>query len=147
AIGDIASYGHQGEHPLPGVAPAAIQAGQYVAKVIKARVENKTPPRFHYIDKGSLATVGKWIAVAHVGWLKLGGFGAWLLWLVLLLMFICGFRKRILVVVQWAWMFLTNGRSARLMTGEAGITDPNALPPMSPPKIDSTLVKESSSSS
>lgn len=124
-IGDLANYAYQGSRPLPGVAPVAIQQGRFVAKLISARLQNKPLPRFLYHDKGNLATIGKWSAVADFGWMKFSGFPAWVLWLVVHLMYITGFRNRLLVLVQWAWTFLTNDRSARLITGRSpGQTDP-----------------------
>jgi len=116
-IGDLANYPHQGERPLPGVAPVAIQQGAYVAKLIRARLQGKPIPKFRYVDKGNLATIGKWSAVADFGWMKLSGILAWFLWLFVHLLYITGFRNRILVLIQWAWNFLTNDRSARLITG------------------------------
>ncbi|WP_437224904.1 NAD(P)/FAD-dependent oxidoreductase [Planctomicrobium sp. SH661] len=118
-IGDLATYHHQGERPLPGVAPVAIQQGQYVARLIAARLRGGPLPVFRYHDKGNLATIGKWSAVADFGWFKLSGFFAWVLWLLVHLMYITGFRNRLLVLIQWAWNFLTNDRSARLITGES----------------------------
>ncbi|WP_437186070.1 NAD(P)/FAD-dependent oxidoreductase [Planctomicrobium sp. SH668] len=117
-IGDTANFSHQGDRPLPGVAPVAIQQGQYVGKLIKARLKGKPEPEFKYWNKGNLATIGKWSAVADLGLFKVSGVIAWLLWLVVHLMYIAAFRNRVLVVIQWGWNFLTNDRSARLITGD-----------------------------
>jgi len=123
-IGDLANYPHHGETPLPGVAPVAIQQGQFVARLITARLQGTPLPEFKYVDKGNLATIGKWSAVADFGWLKISGLFAWILWLFVHLMYIIGFRNRLLVLIQWAWNFLTNDRSARLITGEQQVSDP-----------------------
>lgn len=125
-IGDLANYPHQGERPLPGVAPVAMQQGAFVAKLIRARIQGKRIPKFRYIDKGNLATIGKWSAVADFGWLKFSGIIAWFLWLFVHLMYITGFRNRLLVLIQWAWTFLTDDRSARLITGP-DFEDPGAV--------------------
>jgi len=127
-IGDLANYPHQGETPLPGVAPVAIQQGQFVARLIIARLQGAPLPQFKYLDKGNLATIGKWSAVADFGWLKISGLSAWVLWLFVHLMYIIGFRNRLLVLIQWAWNFLTNDRSARLITGEQNTSDTNSTP-------------------
>jgi len=118
-IGDLANYSHQGDRPLPGVAPVAIQQGNYVARLITARLQGDQLPQFEYRDKGNLATIGKWSAVADFGWLKISGLFAWFLWLFVHLLYITGFRNRLLVLIQWAWNFLTDDRSARLITGSS----------------------------
>ncbi len=122
-LGDMASYTHGTERPLPGVAPVAIQQGKFLAKLIKARLASKTEPQFRYRDLGNLATIGRWSAVADFQWIRLSGFIAWFLWLVVHLMNIVSFRNRLLVTIQWGWLFLSNDRSARLITGEVG-TEP-----------------------
>jgi NADH dehydrogenase len=116
-IGDMASYMHQGGKPLPGVAPVAIQQGRFVARLIRARLENRTLPTFRYRDLGNLATIGRSAAVADFGRVRFKGFVAWVLWLFIHLMNIVNFRNRLLVFVQWAWNYLTHDHSARLITG------------------------------
>ncbi len=118
-IGDMANYTHGTERPLPGVAPVAMQEGTFVAKLIDSRLNGATPPKFRYHDRGNLATIGRWSAVADFGWLKISGLFAWILWLVVHLMNIINFRNRVLVLIQWAANFITYDRSARLITGEA----------------------------
>jgi NADH dehydrogenase len=118
-LGDMANYSHQGGHPLPGVAPVAIQQGYFVAKLIAARLRGRPAPEFHYRDLGSLATIGRRAAVAQFGRLKFSGFVAWVLWLFIHLMKIVNFRNRLLVLMQWAWNYFTYDRSARLITGDA----------------------------
>jgi NADH dehydrogenase len=118
-IGDMANYTHNTERPLPGVAPVAMQQGGFVSKLIRRRINGRPAPTFQYRDLGNLATIGRWAAVADFGWLRLSGFSAWFLWLVVHLMNIVSFRNQLLVTVQWGWTFLSNDRSARLITGEA----------------------------
>lgn len=119
AIGDIANFSHQGERPLPGVAPVAIQQGRFVADVIRARLAGKTPPdRFEYRDRGSMATIGRRSAIAQMGRFKFKGTIAWLMWLFVHLMQLVQFENRMLVFFQWAWNYFTFNRTARLITGE-----------------------------
>jgi NADH dehydrogenase len=125
AIGDIANYPHQTGQPLPGVAQVAMQQGSFVARLIKARLENKPLPTFRYRDLGSLATIGRRAAVADFGKLRFSGGLAWLLWLVVHLMNLVSFRNRLLVLVQWGWNYLTYDRSARLITGPPGTAAPS----------------------
>ena len=122
-LGDMASYSHQGGQPLPGVAPVAIQQGQFVAKLIDARLRGKPAPAFHYRDRGNMATIGKSSAVAEIGRLHFGGVLAWLMWLTVHLMQITAFRNRLLVLMQWGWNYFTYDRSARLITGHAPTDD------------------------
>jgi NADH dehydrogenase len=117
-IGDLAHFSHQTGKPLPGVAQPAIQQGRYVARVIEGRLRGKKPHPFHYLDKGNLATIGRAKAVADLNGLRLSGFPAWVLWIFVHLFYIIEFRNRMLVLVQWAWLFLTFDRSARLITGK-----------------------------
>ena len=116
-IGDLAAVEQDGKH-VPGVAPAAIQEGKYIAGLIERRVTQKPPPPpFRYNDKGSLATIGRASAVADLGKLKLSGFLAWLAWGLIHVAFLIGFRNRFLVMFQWTWQYLTFQRGARLITG------------------------------
>ena len=116
--GDLAlSMGKNGK-PLPGVAQVAIQGGTFAAKVIRARVEGKTPPpEFHYFDKGDMAVIGRAAAVANVFGVHVSGLPAWLIWLFIHLMYIVEFQNRVLVFVQWGFQYLTFSRGARLITG------------------------------
>jgi NADH dehydrogenase len=117
-VGDMAlALGPNGK-PLPGVAPVAMQQGKYVAKVIEARLKGEAVPEpFKYFDKGSMATIGRAAAVAHIGPLKFNGFMAWLAWLFVHLLYIAEFDNRLLILVQWAWNYFTKTRGARLITG------------------------------
>jgi NADH dehydrogenase len=150
-IGDLAAAKDEQGKMLPGVAPVAIQEGKFVAKLIREEVEragsNRNPegvpplsrslrqgrgfdsrPDFHYWDKGSLATIGRAAAVAQFGKIHISGFIAWLSWLFVHILFLIGFRNRLLVFIQWAWSYVTYERGARLITGSTylpGWTTPN----------------------
>jgi NADH dehydrogenase len=115
-IGDLALALDKSGKPLPGVAPVAIQQGKYVAKTILARLSGRTMPEFQYHDLGSMATIGRSAAVAQLGSWKFRGRIAWLMWLFIHLMQIVRFENRVLVLIQWAWNYLTFNRSARLIT-------------------------------
>jgi NADH dehydrogenase len=115
-LGDLASATSGGE-PVPGVAPAAIQAGKHAARCVRADLEGKERPAFRYVDKGSLATIGRARAVADFGRLRFGGFAAWLAWMLIHVFFLIGFRNRVFVMLSWAWSYLTFRRGARLITG------------------------------
>ena len=117
-IGDLANYPHQTGKPLPGVAPVAMQEGEYAAKTLVCRLEGKSPPPFHYHDRGNMAIVGRGVAVAELGRLKLGGFLAWLAWLFVHLIHLVEFENRVLVLIQWGWYYFSRNRAARLITGE-----------------------------
>jgi NADH dehydrogenase len=117
-IGDLANCSHQHGVPLPGVAPVAMQQGGYVARLIQDRLKGKAlPAPFHYKDRGSMATIGRAKAVADLGWITFSGYPAWLAWLLIHLIYIAEFQNRLLVLLQWAWSYVTRGRSARLITG------------------------------
>lgn len=118
-IGDTASVVGADGRPVPGVAPAAKQQGEYVARVIKARLAGRAGPGpFRYSDFGSLATVGRRAAVVQLGRFQLRGTLAWLFWCVAHIYFLVGFRNRIQVGLDWLWSYLTFERGARLITGE-----------------------------
>jgi len=117
-IGDLANFSHQTGKPLPGVAQPAIQQGQYAAKLIERRLKNQKLGPFHYFDKGNLATIGRGKAVADLNFMRLSGFPAWMIWLFVHLLYIVEFQNRLLILFQWAWLYITYGRSARLITGE-----------------------------
>lgn len=118
AIGDLAKFTFQGGKPLPGVAQTAIQQGRHAARTIVDRIHGKSTPPFHYHDRGSLAAVGHSSAVADLNGLQLSGWPAWLIWLFVHLMNIVEFQNRLLVMMQWGWMYFTHDRSARLITGK-----------------------------
>jgi NADH:ubiquinone reductase (H+-translocating) len=117
-IGDLSNFSHQTGKPLPGVAQPAIQQGEYVAKLIRARLRGEKLPPFRYFDKGNLATIGRGAAVADLNWMQLSGWPAWLIWVFIHLVYIIQFQNRVLVMMQWAWLYITFDRSARLITGK-----------------------------
>jgi len=113
-IGDLAAL----REPVPGVAPAAIQEGIHAARSIERAVAGKPRQPFRYRDKGSLATIGRAAGVADFGRFHLSGFLAWAAWLGVHIFFLIGFRNRVLVLLQWAWAYVTYQRGARLITGD-----------------------------
>ena len=115
-IGDTAHAEGAEGRPLPGVAPVAKQQGEYVARAIAARRSGATPAPFRYRDLGSLATIGRGRAVADFGWIRLTGRIAWLLWGIVHIAFLIGFRNRIVVLLDWLWAYVTFRRGARLIT-------------------------------
>jgi NADH:quinone reductase (non-electrogenic) len=120
AIGDTASVTDPHGKPLPGVAPVAKQQGQYVAKLLKARIRGESIGPFRYRDFGSLATIGRKAAVVQIGRARLSGFIAWLMWSVAHIYFLIGFRNRIVVAMNWLWNYVTFQRGTRLITGLSG---------------------------
>jgi NADH dehydrogenase len=119
-VGDLAFSLDAHGKPLPGVAQVAMQGGTYAAKAIVRKVKGEKPlPAFKYFDKGSLAVIGRWAAVADAFGVHLSGFSAWFIWAFIHLTYINEFQSRILVLIQWAIQDLTFSRSARLITGEA----------------------------
>jgi NADH dehydrogenase len=158
-IGDLAAAKDEHGKMLPGVAPVAIQEGKFVAKLIRKEVERAgtnrnlegalalsrsvrqggdfdSRPAFHYWDKGSLATIGRAAAVAQFGKIHISGFIAWLSWLFVHILFLIGFRNRLLVFIQWAWSYVTYERGARLITGST------YLPGWTAPKPAATVTSE-----
>src|SRR6516162_10604645 len=120
-VGDLASLKDERGQPVPGLAPAAIQEGKYVAKAILCDLNGEARKDFHYWDKGTLATIGRAAAVANFGKLHISGFIAWLSWLFIHIFFLIGFRNRMLVFIQWAWSYVTYERGARLITGSTSL--------------------------
>jgi NADH dehydrogenase len=117
-LGDLANIAPAGrEKPLPGVAPVAIQEGQYAAKLIRARLVGRSLGPFRYFDRGNLAVIGRNAAVAEIGRLRFGGFVAWLLWVFVHIIYLIGFDNRLLVMFRWAWNYWTRRRGARLIVG------------------------------
>ena len=117
-IGDLANYSHQHGKPLPGLAPVAIQEGEYVAKTIQDRLARRSAGGpFRYRDRGSMAIIGRASAVAQVGKFRSAGFFAWLMWLFAHLVQLVEFENKVLVLVQWAWYYFSRNRAARLITG------------------------------
>jgi len=125
-IGDLASLKQAEGTLLPGVAPVAMQQGRWVAKQIAADMAGEPRKPFHYLDKGSLATIGRAAAVANFGKVHISGLLAWLSWLFIHILFLVGFRNRIIVMIQWAWSYFTYDRGARLITGTSNTWAPAA---------------------
>lgn len=115
-IGDLAHFEQDGA-PVPGVAPVAIQMGQYVAKEIRRRVSNEPSRPFSYWDKGSMATIGRSKGIAQIGKIHLSGFLAWSAWLFIHLIYLIGYRNRFFVLLNWTWQYLSWQSGARLITG------------------------------
>jgi NADH dehydrogenase/putative oxidoreductase len=129
-IGDTAAIKSTDGALVPGLAPAAKQAGQYVAKVIAAGLKETRPPsNFIYRDQGSLATIGRAAAIADFGWIRLSGLPAWWLWGLVHVGFLTGVRNRIAVGLQWFWAYLTWHRSTRLITLAPNRSSAAAKPP------------------
>jgi NADH dehydrogenase len=116
-IGDLASISSNGE-PVPGVAQGAMQMGKHAARMIRRELDGRERQAFGYFDKGNLATIGRAAAVAEIAGVKLSGFIAWVVWVFIHILYLIGFRNRILVLVQWAWAYLTYQRGIRLITGD-----------------------------
>jgi NADH dehydrogenase len=114
-IGDMAHCAHQTGNPLPGTAPVAMQQGRYVARTILRDLKGEKREPFHFVDKGQLATIGRSRAILEIGRLRLAGWTAWILWLIIHIYYLTGFKNRLLVVAQWAWSYLTFSRGARLI--------------------------------
>ena len=117
-VGDTASLTDAAGRRLPGVAPAAKQAGRYVGQAIRAKLRGQAAPApFRYRDLGNMATIGRRAGVADFGWISLKGPIAWWLWGIVHIYFLIDFRSRISVSINWLWSFLTYQRGARLITG------------------------------
>src|SRR6266576_1404047 len=126
-IGDLAALKDEHGKMLPGVAPVAMQEGTATSKNIQRDLENKPRQNFHYVNKGSLATIGRAAAVADFGKFHISGFIAWLSWLFIHIFFLIGFRNRLIVLIQWAWSYFTFERGARLITGDTRLPGWNDL--------------------
>jgi NADH dehydrogenase len=115
-VGDLAALTLNGVQ-VPAVAPAAMQAAKHAAANVLRSINGQARLPFSYRNKGMLATIGRTAAVADLGKLKLSGTLAWLAWLFIHLLFLVGFRNRLIVVFQWMWSFVSYDRGARLITG------------------------------
>jgi NADH dehydrogenase len=121
-LGDVASHTPEGEaRPLPGLAPVAIQQGRYAAKTILSDLKGKPRAPFRYRDKGIMATVGRSRAVVESDHIKASGFFAWMMWGVVHIAYLIGFRSRAVVMFEWVWQYLTHKRGARLITARAAL--------------------------
>jgi NADH dehydrogenase len=117
-VGDLAALKDENGEWLPGVAPVAMQEGKATAHNIGNELRGEPRKNFHYWNKGSLATIGRAAAVADFGKIHVSGFLAWLSWLSIHIFFLIGFRNRLIVLIQWAWSYLTYERGAWLITGD-----------------------------
>jgi NADH dehydrogenase len=122
-VGDMAHFVQDGA-PLVGVAPVAMAQGRYAARLVRDRLAGRSTEPFRYHDKGMMATIGRSRAVVNLGFIRFSGLLAWLTWLFVHLMYLVGFQNRLLVLIQWAWSYITHNRGARLITGQ----DPFPLP-------------------
>lgn len=116
-VGDLAAAPYR-DGIVPGVAQGALQGGSHAARMIVRTLRGLPREPFRYHDKGSMATIGRAAAVAELGRVHLSGFPAWFAWLGVHILFLIGFRNRVLVMIQWAWSYVTYQRAARLITGE-----------------------------
>ncbi|MBV8553108.1 MAG: NAD(P)/FAD-dependent oxidoreductase [Acidobacteriaceae bacterium] len=130
-VGDLAYIPDQQGKPLPGVAQVAMQTGSYAARTIAARLKGgrKQKP-FHYFNKGDLAVIGRFAAVANVFGFHLFGFPAWFVWLFIHLLYIVEFQSRVVVLIQWGFLYLTYNRGAMLITGSAATKSVKATAPL-----------------
>ncbi len=122
-VGDLATLHVEGKE-VPGVAPAAMQGGRHAAANIVRRIRGDAYLPFRYVDKGTLATIGRAAAVGEIGPFRLSGFLAWATWAFIHLLYLVGFRNRVLVFVEWAWYYVTYQRGARLITGAEKLLPP-----------------------
>ena len=131
-VGDAAVQPWHEDRPVPGVAQGAMQGGSYAAKVIRRRVLGRPYEPFRYSNHGDVAVIGRLSAVTDIPWMgpfgQQGGFPAWLLWLLIHITYLIGFSNRLVVLIRWAWTFVTHGRGTRLITGET------LLPPIEEPE-------------
>jgi NADH dehydrogenase len=117
-IGDVAACTDAAGCAMPGLAPVAIQQGRCAARNIVKALAGKPYEQFKYVDKGALATVGRAFAILQLGKVKLSGLFAWLIWSLVHVAYLIGFRNRMIVMFEWAWAYITYQRGARLITGD-----------------------------
>jgi len=118
-VGDLAHFAHPGDQPLPGIAPVAMQEGQYVAKLIQRRLNQQPTPAFAYKDTGGLAVIGRHSAVVNFPRVQLTGFPAWFVWLFVHIFFLIEFDNKVIVMIQWASNYITRKQGSRLITEPA----------------------------
>ncbi|MBA2292187.1 MAG: NAD(P)/FAD-dependent oxidoreductase [Gemmatimonadales bacterium] len=125
-LGDAAAFTHQkgSTDTLPGVSPVAIQMGQYAARTIKGDLAGRPRTPFSYWNKGQLAVIGRGHAVADIAGFQFSGFFAWLVWAVVHIFFLIGFRNRVMVLLEWSWAYLRYSPGARLITGDGILRTP-----------------------
>jgi NADH dehydrogenase len=127
-LGDACQFIQDGK-PLPATCPVAIQQGQYAARAILDDLSKRPRSAFRYRDKGQLAVIGRGRAVADIRNFRLSGFLAWLIWIFVHIFFLIGFRNRLIVLIEWAWSYVTYQRGARVITGEGRTGYSGANPP------------------
>jgi NADH dehydrogenase len=130
-IGDLAAIASDGK-PVPAVAPAAMQMGRHAAHNIRRTLEQRDRLPFRYRNKGDLATIGRYRAIADFGRFTVSGVLAWWLWLLLHIMYLAGFRNRLSVLVEWAYSYFTYGRGSRLITGRGHERAASSTPALEP---------------
>lgn len=150
-VGDAAIQPWKEGRPVPGVAQGAIQGGTYAARVIRRRVLGRPYEPFAYRDKGDVTVIGRLAGVTNIGWLgpfgRQSGFLAWALWLGIHILYLIGFANRLVVLIRWAWSFLTHGRGTRLITGTQLLPpieepEPPVLAPMEPEDVPTQAAGE-----
>lgn len=141
-IGDAALVRGKDGKPLPGVSPVAMQEARAVARSIQRAADGQESTAFHYDDKGSMATIGRSRAVAMIGRIHLYGFIAWLAWLLVHIWYLIGFKNRLVVMINWAWSYVTYRRGARLITGYAAPDATQALRLQSKARVQTDGVHE-----
>jgi NADH dehydrogenase len=133
--GDIAAVATacNGGEPVPGVAPAAIQMGAHAARQIVRALRDKPEEPYRYFDKGQLATIGRAAAVAALGKWHFSGLLAWLLWVVVHILYLASFRNRVVVLFEWAWAWLSWSRPSRIILEKGARWPPPPDAPAPPP--------------
>ncbi len=116
-IGDLAAFVDETGKLLPGLAAVAVQEGRHAARNILRMCNGLPSEPFHYVDLGTMATIGRAAAVVNFNWIMLSGFVAWVIWIFVHILLLIGFRNRFVVLFDWAWSYLSFQRSARLITG------------------------------
>ena len=116
-IGDMANFSHQTGKPLPGVSPTAMQEGRHAARNVLEAISGGQPMKFHYWDKGTMATIGRNKAIADLNFVRFGGFFAWVAWATIHLFYLVGFRNRFAVLANWLYNYVTFYKGSRLITG------------------------------
>jgi NADH:ubiquinone reductase (H+-translocating) len=116
-IGDLAAFVDETGKLLPGLAAVAVQEGRHAARNILRMCNGLPSEPFHYMDLGTMATIGRAAAVVNFNWVMLSGFVAWVVWIFVHILLLIGFRNRLVVLFDWAWSYLSFQRSARLITG------------------------------
>jgi NADH dehydrogenase len=127
-VGDLAACAGPDGRPLPGLAPVALQQGRHAARNILRAMRGQPLAPFRYHDRGTMAAIGRSVAVADIRGLRLSGFPAWLVWCFIHILWLIGFRNRFAVMFEWGWAYFTWQRSSRLIVGDAGPAAPSAPP-------------------